>query len=132
MGRLTSQNLLPNEYLDLLLEPLADVFNQLRHPIQRPLKYNAFKLDECEWGVHIGVLFMAGLAQSFMEEFSHLDYLFMVASFTLLDGTVLYGTLMEYIEGQEFQANVEPALSHERQIKMVPTLRLIVVFELTR
>ncbi|KAG6879937.1 hypothetical protein C0992_009295 [Termitomyces sp. T32_za158] len=44
-----SNFLLPNEYLDLLLEPVADVFNQLRHSITGPLEYHAFKLDECEW-----------------------------------------------------------------------------------
>ncbi|KAG6894544.1 hypothetical protein C0992_005678 [Termitomyces sp. T32_za158] len=43
--------------------------------------------------------------------------------FTLPDGTVLYGLLMEYIESQEVTTNIEPALSHERQIKMIESCR---------
>ncbi|KAG6884143.1 hypothetical protein C0993_000954 [Termitomyces sp. T159_Od127] len=43
--------------------------------------------------------------------------------FTLPDGTVLYGLLMEYIEGQQVKANIEPALKHERQIKMIESCR---------
>ncbi|KAG6897864.1 hypothetical protein C0992_010002 [Termitomyces sp. T32_za158] len=43
--------------------------------------------------------------------------------FTLPDGIVLDGLLMEYIEGQEVNANIEPALSHERQIKMIHSCR---------
>ncbi|KAG6871742.1 hypothetical protein C0995_000569 [Termitomyces sp. Mi166 len=47
---LTSTNLSPNEYLDLLLEPITSVFNQLHFPGMEPLEYNAFKLNSAIYG----------------------------------------------------------------------------------
>ncbi|KAG6894545.1 hypothetical protein C0992_005679, partial [Termitomyces sp. T32_za158] len=49
-------NLTPKEYLDLLLEPLADLFNRLRGSFigPGPLTYDTFTLDESIYGLSHG------------------------------------------------------------------------------
>ncbi|KAG6887344.1 hypothetical protein C0995_015939 [Termitomyces sp. Mi166 len=80
----TSTNLSPNEYLDLLLEPIASVFNQLRFPRLEPLEYSAFKLDsaiygaifssmEFVWPEQIGSIMVLALADSLFEPEGHIS-----------------------------------------------------------